>query len=362
MSLATTTNYLTPTGREEPWRFTPLNRLAGLHDATIPLRDRVSLKHLALPYGVTVTTEQASEFLPASKTEDQIVLRVREISSKVLLIHIAPHAEISSPIFLARELLDMSPEVSRVQINVGVNSHATIVIENTGNAVIAEEIEINVGAGSHLRFVTLQEWGSEAVHVAKHHANVAKDATFTSYVITVGGSLVRILPTVEYTGPGSSAELFGLYFATDGQHLEHRVHIDHDVPKAKSRVNYKGALNGDSAHTVWIGDVFIKAAAQGTDTYELNRNLLLSHGARADSVPNLEIETGDIVGAGHASTTGRFDDEQLFYLMSRGIPAEQARRLVIRGFFSEIVTKLNIEEIEDRIMARIDSELSMVKA
>ena len=156
--------------------------------------------------------------------------------------------------------------------------------------------------------------------------------------------------------------MFGLYFATDGQHLEHRVHIDHDVPGAKSRVNYKGALNGDSARTVWIGDVFIKAAAQGTDTYELNRNLLLSHGARADSVPNLEIETGDIVGAGHASTTGRFDDEQLFYLMSRGIPAEQARRLVIRGFFSEIVSKLNLESIEVRIMERIDNELAEVIA
>lgn len=362
MSLATTTNYLTPTGREEPWRFTPLNRLAGLHDLTVPLRDRVSLISLSLPYGVTATTEQASDFPSASKTDDQIALRARDIVSKVLLVQIAPYAEIASPIFFQRELLDMSPEVSRVQINVGVNSHATIIIENTGDGVIAEEIEINLGAGSHLRFITLQEWGSEAVHVAKHHAIVGKDATFTSYVITIGGSLVRILPTVEYTGPGSSAELFGLYFATDGQHLEHRVHIDHDVPKAKSRVNYKGALNGDSAHTVWIGDVFIKAAAQGTDTYELNRNLLLSHGARADSVPNLEIETGDIVGAGHASTTGRFDDEQLFYLMSRGIPAEQARRLVIRGFFSEIVSKLNIQEIEDRIMARIDAELTVVKA
>ncbi|MEJ0014806.1 MAG: Fe-S cluster assembly protein SufD [Actinomycetota bacterium] len=362
MSLATTTNYLTPTGREEPWRFTPLNRLAGLHDGAVPVRDRVSLNSVGLPYGVTVTIEDAVDVPSLSKTDDQIALRVREASTKVLLVSIAPHAELSATIFLNREVLDMSPEVSRVKINVGVNSHAMIVIENTGDAVIAEEIEINLEAGSNLRFVTLQEWSSRAVHVAKHHAIVAKDATFTSYVITIGGSLVRILPTVEYTGPGSSAELFGLYFATDGQHLEHRVHIEHGVPKAKSRVNYKGALNGDSAHTVWIGDVFIKAAAQGTDTYELNRNLLLSHGARADSVPNLEIETGDIVGAGHASTTGRFDDEQLFYLMSRGIPAEQARRLVIRGFFAEIVTKLNLQEIEERVMSRIDAELSVVKA
>ena len=169
-----------------------------------------------------------------------------------------------------------------------------------------------------------------------------------------------MLPTVEYSGPGSSAELSGLYFATDGQHLEHRMHVDHNVPNAKSRVNYKGALAGDKARTVWIGDVYIRAAAEGTDTYELNRNLLLTDGARADSVPNLEIETGEIVGAGHASTTGRFDDEQLFYLESRGIPAEVARRLVIRGFFQEIVSKIKDEVIEERLMVQIDSELEKV--
>jgi Fe-S cluster assembly protein SufD len=149
-----------------------------------------------------------------------------------------------------------------------------------------------------------------------------------------------------------------VYFATAGQYFEHRMFVDHLVPNAKSRVNYKGALAGQDAHTVWIGDVFIRAAAEGTDTYELNRNLLLSDGARADSVPNLEIETGEIVGAGHASTTGRFDDEQLFYLMSRGINESDARRLVVRGFFNEIVSQIGIEEIQDRLMARIDDELS----
>ena len=361
MSLATTTNYLTPTGREEPWRFTPLNRLAGLHDPSVELHDRISLEPADIPAGVTITIEDAQGFPPLSLSEDQIVQRVREGASKVLLVTIADNAEVQVPIFLVRTLVDMVPEVSRVQVNAGVNSHATLVVSNAGDAVIAEEIEFNLAQGSNLRFITLQEWSSRAVHVARHHAIVGKDATFTSFVITVGGSLVRLLPTVEYTGPGSSAELFGLYFATDGQHLEHRVHVEHGVPGAKSRVNYKGALNGNSARTVWIGDVFIKAAAQGTDTYELNRNLLLSDGARADSVPNLEIETGDIVGAGHASTTGRFDDEQLFYLMSRGIPSEEARRLVIRGFFAEIVSKLHLADAEERIMNRIDHELQAVQ-
>jgi Fe-S cluster assembly protein SufD len=165
------------------------------------------------------------------------------------------------------------------------------------------------------------------------------------------------LPKVEFVGPGASADLQGVYFATAGQFFEHRMHVDHAVPHAKSNVNYKGALAGDKAHTVWIGDVYIRAAAEGTDTYELNRNLLLTDGARADSVPNLEIETGEIVGAGHASTTGRFDDEQLFYLMSRGIEEADARRLVVRGFFNEVISLIGNEEIQERLMARIDDEL-----
>ncbi len=361
MSLATSTNYMVPTGREEPWRFTPLNRLAGLHETSVELHDRISLEPADIPAGVVITVEDAVALPPISTNDDHIIRRVRDGVSKVLLVTIEKDAEIALPIFLIRSMLDMTPEISRVQVNAGTNSHATLVIENSGEGVLAEEIEFNLAPGANLRFVTLQEWSARAVHVARHHAIIGKDATFTSYVVSIGGSVVRISPTVEYTGTGSNAELFGLYFATDGQHLEHRVHVEHSVPGARSRVNYKGALNGNSAHTVWIGDVFIKAAAQGTDTYELNRNLLLSHGARADSVPNLEIETGDIVGAGHASTTGRFDDEQLFYLMSRGIPSEQARRLVIRGFFSDIVSKLKLEGIEERIMNRIDSELSVVK-
>ena len=150
--------------------------------------------------------------------------------------------------------------------------------------------------------------------------------------------------------------MLGLYFADAGQHLEHRLFVDHAVPHCR-RVTYKGALQGEEAHTVWIGDVLIRAAAEGTDTYELNRNLVLTDGARADSVPNLEIETGEITGAGHASATGRFDDEQLFYLQSRGIPADEARRLVVRGFFADVINQIGIPEVQERLLARVEAEL-----
>jgi len=358
MSLLTT-NYLTPTGREEAWRFTPLNRLAGLHDGSSQVANNASLC-LNSPAVTGVKFERVSRelLMPDSTSDDVVVQRVHAEAADVAHLSIAANTEIAEPIFLNRQGLRLDgAELSRVRISIGAHSRATVVVENSGTIVLGEDIEIHLETGSHLKFVTLQEWNSGTVHAARHHALIGRDATFESTTVTVGGSLVRLLPTVEFLAPGASAELLGVYFATAGQHFEHRIHVEHGVPNAKSRVNYKGALAGDKAHTVWIGDVFIRAAAEGTDTYELNRNLLLSDGARADSVPNLEIETGEIVGAGHASTTGRFDDEQLFYLMSRGVPMDEARRLVVRGFFAEIISKIHSEEIQERLMARIDAEL-----
>lgn len=358
------TNYLTPTGREEAWRFTPLKRLGGLHDGTATLSDRKSLElNGAVLLGVSFERISRELAAPLSESDDVIVSRIREYAADVAVLTVKANTEVSEPIFLNRTAGAVdSAELSRIQIRIENHAKATVIIENTGDTHLAEDLEISVAPGANLTLVSLQEWDSKTIHAGRQHAIVDRDATFKSIVVTVGGSLVRLLPTVEFVAPGASCELLGVYFATSGQFFEHRMFVDHKVPNAKSRVNYKGALAGDQAHTVWIGDVFIRAAAEGTDTYELNRNLLLSDGARADSVPNLEIETGEIVGAGHASTTGRFDDEQLFYLMSRGINSADARRLVVRGFFNEIVSEIGQSVISDRIMDRIDDELSKAGA
>lgn len=357
-----TTNYLAPSGREEAWRFTPLKRLAGLQIPETATDNEISFfvksgDSVQAVFKAVNSSEQA----PRYTSEDLITNRVRNEVTQTCLLTIEKDAQVSEPIILGRKCSG-KPQTARLVIEAGVNSQATVIIENSGAAQIGEEIEIIVAAGAKLNFITLQEWNSDAIHLGQHHALIAKDGEFNSYVITVGGSVVRLNPTIDFTGEGANANLFGLYFATAGQHLEHRIHVDHRIANAKSRVNYKGALSGKDARTVWIGDVFIHKGADGTDTYELNRNLLLTDGARADSVPNLEIETGEIVGAGHASTTGRFDDEQLFYLQSRGIPCDLARRLVIRGFFAEIISKLNNDQIQERIMDRIDDELSKVGA
>jgi Fe-S cluster assembly protein SufD len=191
---------------------------------------------------------------------------------------------------------------------------------------------------------------------------VGRDAKATHVQVALGGELVRQYTSVEYTGRGGEAELYGLYFADAHQHLEHRLLVDHSVPDCRSYVAYRGALQGAQSHTVWVGDVLIRAEATGTDTYEVNRNLILTDGARADSIPNLEIETGEVAGAGHASATGRFDDEQLFYLMARGIPEVEARKLVVRGFFAELLAKIPVLDLRERLGNAIEARLAEVGA
>ena len=236
-------------------------------------------------------------------------------------------------------------------------AQAVVVLDHTGTATYADNVEIVVGDGASLTVVVVNDWDDDAVHVSQQSVLVGRDARFRSIAVGFGGDLARVSTEARFTAPGGDVEMLGLYFADADQHLEHRLFVDHAVPHCKSNVVYKGALQGQEAHTVWIGDVLIRAEAEGTETFELNRNLVLTDGARADSVPNLEIETGEIVGAGHASATGRFDDEQLFYLQSRGIPADEARRLVVRGFFADVINKIGIPEVQERLLAQVEQEL-----
>ena len=237
-------------------------------------------------------------------------------------------------------------------------SKSVVVLDHHGSAVVSENVEIVVEDGAELSVISLQEWNDDAVHASSQQAKIGRDAKFKHIVVSLGGDLVRVTPSARFTAPGGEVEMLGLYFADAGQHLEQRLFVDHAVANCKSNVLYKGALQGRNAHAVWVGDVLIRKEAEGTDSYEANRNLLLTDGARADSVPNLEIETGLIKGAGHASATGRLDDEHLFYLMARGIPEDVARRLVVRGFLHEIIQHIKVPAIEERLIASVERELA----
>ena len=255
------------------------------------------------------------------------------------------------------EGLSDEPTATHLLIQAERHSESVVVIDHVGSATLTETVEIVVEDGAHLTVVSVQDWSAGAVHASSHRARIGRDAKLKHVVVTFGGDVVRVTPDAEFTGTGGEVEMVGLYFADADQHQEHRLFVDHAVPSCKSRVTYKGALNGEGARTVWVGDVLIGRNAAGTDTYEQNRTLVLSEGTRADSIPNLEIETGDIEGAGHASATGRFDDEQLFYLQARGITEDEARRLVVIGFLSEIVQKIGSADLEARLTAAIEAEL-----
>jgi len=336
---------------ENVWKYLPLDKLRGL-DAEVMAE--VTEVGLELAAGVSAEWVASSEVKGFALPEDRVSAAAWTNASKTLVVTVA--GEVAEPSFLR---ISEVAAASALHILIRSEAHATgtVVVDHTGFGILAENIEIDLGAGSSLNVVSIQDWAAGATHVSSQFARLGRDSKLKHTVVSIGGEVVRVTPSVELSEPGAEVHLYGVYLADSGQFLEHRPFVDHIAPNCVSRVAYKGALQGAGAHTVWIGDVLIRETAVGTDSYELNRNLLLSSGARADSVPNLEIETGKIQGAGHASASGRFDDEQLFYLQSRGIGEAEARRLVVRGFLNEVIQKIAVAEIENRMMSAIDNEL-----
>jgi Fe-S cluster assembly protein SufD len=343
-----------PSHSVEEWRFTPYRRLRGLltgEPASSELAVTVTAGG-AFVERIPMTDERVGRALTPS---DRVTALSMAAVSEARLVYVPPETQ------GARVMIEVKGAgglaYGHLVVDVGHHASATVVIDHVGSGTFGANVEVIAGDGAEVTVVTLQDWADDAVHAGAHAGLVGRDATYRHIAATLGGDLVRLVPTVRYLGPGGNAELYGLTFTDGGQHHEHRLFIDHGPAKCRSRVTYKSALQGDRAHTVWIGDVLIRPEAVATDSYELNRNLVLAGGARADSVPNLEIETGEVIEAAHASATGRFDDDALFYLMSRGIPYVEARRLVVRSFFAEVLAAIPLEEVRDRVAAAVDEEL-----
>lgn len=353
------TDHPVPHGREEVWRFTPLRRLRGLLEAEgtgAQLRTE-----LTVPDGVQrseITGEEARA-LGGHAPGDRIAAMAAQHAGGAVLFDVPANMEIDEPL-----ILDLSGDSVESLVHdhfvfrIGHHARARIVLRHRGSATYAALIQVIVGDGADISFVSIADWADDAVHTGQTSFTVGRDAHVRSVAVSLGGDLVRIAETTEYAGPGGAIDQYGLYFADAGQHIEHRLFVDHNAPHTRSNVDYRGALQGKGAHTVWVGDVLIRKVAEGIETYESNKNLLLTDGCKADSVPNLEIETGEIEGAGHASTTGRFDDEQLFYLRSRGIDEAEARRLVVHGFFADIIRRIGVPEVEERLLEAIEEELA----
>ncbi len=349
-----------PHGREEEWRFTPIKKLAKIFAAE-PSSAHLSWQ-TSLPQDVSISEISAEEARAklALTPGDRPAAGATSLSEGAILVSVPAEFASEEPVIIDLNGTGDDQVVwGQILVEVGANAQASIVLTHSGQAQYSAYVAVDVAEGANVTFVSVQDWDDKAIHLAENNLRVAKDASLKHVVMTFGGELVRIGVNGQLVGEGANLELIGAYFTDAGQHQEHRLFVDHAVPRARSRATYKGALQGDGAHSVWIGDVLIRAIAEGTDTYELNRNLLLTEGTRADSVPNLEIETGEIEGAGHASATGRFDDEQLFYLQARGIPEAEARRLVVHGFFAELVREIGIPAIEARLLESIEKELAV---
>ena len=341
--------------REEQWRYLSPERLKGLdQDILSEFSGEVNIEKDA---GVTVelVDSEHPSFGSAGIPEERPSAAAWGSAKKAHLVTLP--AEQKSEAQISIQSSSTEPSAIHLIIDAKKFSEGTVILDHKGDGVLSENVEIVVGDEAQLTVISIQDWNSESVHASTQMARLGRNSKLKHLVVSLGGKTVRVASSTEFTGPGAEVEMLGLYFADAGQYLENRLYVDHAVPNCKSRVTYKGALQGEKAHTVWVGDVLIRMAAEGTDTYELNRNLLLTDGARADSVPNLEIETGKIEGAGHASASGRFDDEQLFYLQARGITELEARRLVVRGFLNEIIQQIDNEDIRTRLSNSIEAEL-----
>ncbi len=342
-----------PTGREEEWRFTPLKRIAKLHELSGSQSSPVF--EISAPDGVEVSDAKIADFAAA----DRISAAAAILSTDGKLIKLSKETELTDPVIIAtKSKVDRS--VGSLSLVLEKYSKGTFVIDHTGSGAIALAVDVQVADGADATIISIHDGDRTSVFTGQQAIKLGRDSKVHHVAITLGGDLVRLVTTVEYTAPGGDATLSGAYFTDEGQHHEHRLFVDHSVNNCRSDVMYKGALQGKDAHSVWIGDVLIRGNATGTSTYELNRNLILTEGARADSVPNLEIETGEIEGAGHASATGRFDDEQIFYLMSRGVPEVQAKRLVVRGFLADVIKRIPSEGLQDRLIKAVESKLGQV--
>lgn len=345
-----------PSGREEEWRFTPIKTVSDFFGPqewqSIGAREVqfVSVR----PAEGTSPLEQATGW----QAIDLPSALARSRASHVVHIEI-PAEHVADEVIVVDLTAATGGNYGRVEISAGIFSKATVILRHDMKADASGVIVTHVADQADLTVLNMYDGPRTSRHMWQWATTVGRDARFLGLSITLGGAFVRLVPSVRYAGPGGSAQMLGAFLATDGQFQEFRLFVDHNEPHCTSNVVFKGALSGDSTHTVWIGDVLVRREAVGIETYEMNRNLLLDDGPRADSVPNLELETGDVVGAGHASATGRFDDEQLFYLQSRGITEVLARQLVVRGFFVEVLDKVADEQLRSDVLRRIEERIGM---
>lgn len=274
-----------------------------------------------------------------------------------VFIYVPRGVHVEHPIRIARYITDGG---------VAVLPRTLIVVEDASHVAVVEEfnspafktatlsvggVEVIAGNNADVQYVALQEWGQGVRHIATQRTIAGRDANVDTLVVNLGASVARVDLSASLEGPGARSDMLGLYFAQGTQHFDHNTRQDHKVPHATSDLLYKGALY-DKTRAIFRGIIKVFPKAQRTDAYQTNRNLLLSNKAEATSLPNLEIEADD-VRCSHAATVGHLDTEELFYIMSRGVSRREAERLVVFGFFGEVLERLPLPQVVEELRAAI---------
>lgn len=281
-----------------------------------------------------------------------------------VLLHVPKGVKVEGPLF---HLIGLSAE-GKTDLN-----HTLVVLEDEAEATLVQEtagrgrnnapalhvgaVELFVGQGAKLRFVNIQNWDAGAWHFSHERALLERDATVQWTVGGLGSRLAKVNQEVALLGPGSRAQVNGVLFTTDRQHLAYFTRQDHAADHTFSDLLYKGGLKGHS-RIVWKGMIRVEKDAQRTDAFQQDDNLVLSDTARADSIPGLEIEAND-VRCTHAATAGRPDEDMIFYLRSRGISREAAVRLIVEGFFVNVYDRITLEPVRETLRLAVAEKLGL---
>lgn len=279
------------------------------------------------------------------------------------VIYVPKGLEIELPLTTFRWLdLEGTAVFPHTLLIAGPYSKVTYVEECASPARPIEGLTMNCGVveivaeeGAQVRYTLVQQWGRNVFHYQACRVFAHKDARIQSLLVTLGSRVARSDVECDLQAEGSDSEMLGVYLGDSNQHFDHHTYQLHAAPHAHSDLLYKGALK-DRARSVFRGMIRVMKGAQGTDAYQTNRNLILSEDAHADSLPNLEIEADD-VRCSHGATIGQQDEQQLFYLMSRGIPRPMAEKLIVEGFFEEVLARVPMESLHRRLSAAIERKL-----
>lgn len=372
-----------PSAHQEVWRYSPIDDLdidrfsvvtggspaAGATTATTELADversalvvvrdgvvvRLDVEADAAALGLTVTAfaDEAGppEFLGSAISEtDAFTLRNDALASAPIVVRVPRNVVIERPVVVVHETtVDGTVTFPRLLVEAAQSSELTVLDITTSpdvDALVIPVVELHAGPNATLRHQSIQDHGPRVWQLGTTGARVEQDAQLVAATVALGGAYARIRTDSKVVGQNGRADLLAAYFGGADQIHDFRTLQDHHAPRTTSELLFKGAVT-DTARSVYSGLIRIRPGAVGTAAFQTNRNLVLGDGAHADSVPNLEIEEND-VKCSHASAVGPVDEDQRYYLEARGVPTEIAERLIVLGFFDDVIDRMPVKELRD---------------